>query len=84
MKIFLKCNEAAHLCDKSQYKEVDFWDKLTLKMHLVMCTVCRKHSKQNVKLTHTISSANIKTLCQEDKDRLKTKLEQEINHATKS
>ncbi len=84
MKLFLKCNEAAHVCDKIQYKEVGLWDKIALRVHLIMCTICRNYSKQNVKLTHIINSANIKTLCSEDKHRLKTRLTQEIKDSSKS
>lgn len=84
MKFFLKCNEAAHVCDKSQYKEVGFWDKISLRVHLIMCQLCRDYSKKNVKLTETINSADIKTLCSEEKHRLKTRLKQELNNQGKS
>ena len=84
MKIFLKCNEAANVCDKSQYEEASSWEKITLRVHLIMCKLCRDYSKQNVKLTDTIKSANIKTLCSEDKHRIKTRLEQEINEQSQS
>ncbi|MBK5213669.1 MAG: hypothetical protein JJE55_08435 [Flavobacteriaceae bacterium] len=78
MKFFLKCDEAVHVCDKSQYKEAGFLDKLMLKMHLLMCKLCRGYSKRNVKLTKTIHSANIKTLRPEEKQLLKVRLQQEI------
>lgn len=84
MKLFLKCNEAARVCDKIQYKEVNFWDKISLQVHLIMCTICRNYAKKNEKLTQTINSANIKTLCSEDKHRLKTRLTQEIKNSSKS
>lgn len=79
MKFFLKCDEAASVCDKSQYKEIGFFDKLMLKVHLLMCKLCRSYSKKNVELTKTIKSANLKTLSLQDKQRLKKKLEEEIN-----
>jgi len=83
MKIFLKCNEAADVCNKSQYEEAGLWDKITLAVHLLMCKLCRNYSKQNVKLTQTIKSANIKTLCSEEKQRLKTRMQQEGNIESK-
>lgn len=83
MKIFLKCNEAADVCDKSQYKEAGLWDKITLAVHLLMCKLCRNYSKQNVKLTQSIKSANIKTLCPEEKQVLKTRMQQELNNRPK-
>ncbi len=78
MKFFLKCDEAVHVCDKSQYKEAGFFDKLMMKMHLLMCKLCRGYSKSNVKLTKTIHSANIKTLHPDEKQVLKARLQQEI------
>jgi predicted anti-sigma-YlaC factor YlaD len=80
MKFFLKCNEAANVCDKSQYEEAGFFEKVMLKMHLVMCKFCRGYSKSNTKLTKTIKSANIKTLRPEEKQTLKTRVQQEINN----
>lgn len=80
MKFFLKCDEAVHVCDKSQYNEASFFEKLLLKIHILMCKLCRSHTKQNSKLTETIKSANIKTLQPEEKQILKTRIQQEINN----
>ncbi|MGO3182680.1 MAG: hypothetical protein ACTIJ9_07595 [Aequorivita sp.] len=79
MKKFLKCSEAAHLCNKSQYKEVGFGEKIILRIHLAKCKTCRDYSKRNVKLTQTIKSAKIKTLGSEEKQHLKMQFEQELN-----
>lgn len=80
MKFFLKCDEATNVCDKSQYKEAGFFDKLMLHIHLLMCKLCRGYSKNNVKLTKTINSANIKTLRPEEKEALKGRLRREIDN----
>ncbi len=84
MKFFLKCNEAVHVCDKSQYNEASFFEILKLKMHILLCTLCRSHVKRNCKLTETIKSANLKTLRPEEKEILKTRLQQEINNGEHS
>lgn len=84
MKIFLKCNEAALVCDKSQYNEAGFREKIMLGVHLTMCKMCRNYDKQNVKLTSTIKASKIKTLNPEEKQRLKTRLEQEFNNESPS
>ncbi|TXD73762.1 hypothetical protein ESU54_04630 [Aequorivita antarctica] len=84
MKFFLKCNEAAHVCDKSQYNEASFFEKFKLKMHILMCVLCRRHVKRNIKLTKTIKSANIKTLHPDEKQLLKTRLQHEANNAQES
>jgi hypothetical protein len=80
MKLFFKCDEAVHVCDKSQYNEASFFEKLKLKMHILICVLCRRHAKRNTKLTETIKSANLKTLRSEEKETLKTRLQQEINN----
>lgn len=84
MGFFLKCNEAANICDKSQYKEANLWNKFSLGLHLVMCKLCRNYSKQNTKLTGTLKSAKLKTLRPEEKQRLKAQIEQEMNTLHKS
>jgi len=28
MSVFLQCSEAHHVCDKNQYKEASFWEKV--------------------------------------------------------
>ncbi len=80
MKFFLKCDEAVHVCDKSQYNEASFFEKLKLRMHIFMCALCKGHVKQNNKLTETIKSAKLKTLQPEEKQVLKTRIQQEINN----
>lgn len=78
MKFFLKCNEAAEVCDKSQYKEAGPVAKLMLMIHIFICKNCRGYSKNNKKLTDTIQSAKLKTLCPESKQLLKTQIKEEI------
>lgn len=79
MKFFLECDKAVHVCDKSQYNEASFFEKFLLKLHILMCKLCRSHVKRNTKLTKTIKSANIKTLHSEEKQQLKTRLRQEMD-----
>jgi len=77
MKFFFKCDEAAQVCDKKQYKEASFFEKLLLKLHLLLCKFCRKYSNTNGNLTKTVNSANIKTLPKEEKLRLQEIIRQE-------
>jgi predicted anti-sigma-YlaC factor YlaD len=77
MKFYLKCNEAAHVCDKAQYNEARFVDKVMLKMHLLMCKLCRNYSKRNSALTENIKAADIKTLTAAEKQQIKNRLQQE-------
>ncbi len=77
MRIFFKCNEAVHVCDKSQYNEASFIEKLKLQLHILRCKICRKHVTQNHKLTKAVKTANIKTLNSEEKQKIKNRLQQE-------
>lgn len=43
----LTCDEASTICDKSQYNEASFWEKIKLKVHLFLCKKCGLYSKQN-------------------------------------
>ncbi|MCG2429568.1 hypothetical protein [Aequorivita xiaoshiensis] len=78
MKLFLKCREAACLCDKYQYKEISISDKLKLKLHLLLCKLCNKYAKKNQKLTNTLKAVEIKTLNPDSKLQLKEKLQKEL------
>lgn len=78
MKAFLNCNEAGHVCDKAQYKEAGLWEKLWMKLHHFICSLCRKHAVRNTKLTELIKDADLKTLSSEEKERLKKRLQREL------
>lgn len=78
MKLFLKCHEAAYLCDKNQYKEISISEKLKLKLHLLLCKLCNKYARKNQKLTNTLKAVEIKTLNPESKLQLKEKLQKEL------
>lgn len=82
MKFYFKCEEAAHICDKHQYKEIGFSDSIRMRIHLFLCKLCREYSKRNGKLTKTIKASNIKTLPIEEKELLKDRLAQEMNNSS--
>ncbi len=76
MKFFLKCTEAVNVCDKSQYEEATFFDKLLLRIHLLYCSLCRGYSFRNRKLTQAIKESDIKTLPDDQKQLIKERLRQ--------
>jgi len=78
MSIFLKCDEAAHICDKNQYHEATIWDKIKLTIHLIYCAVCRKYVSRNNALTSLIKKSEVKTMPIESKEAVKEKLRQEM------
>jgi len=50
-KFIIDCDEATTICDKNQYKEATFWEKLKLSFHLLICKKCGLYSKQNTTVT---------------------------------
>ena len=44
LKYSMKCEDAGQVCDKSQYKEASFWEKLKLNVHLLYCSPCREYT----------------------------------------
>jgi hypothetical protein len=59
----ITCDEATSICDKSQYKEATFLEKVKLNLHLFLCKKCGLYSKQN----------NIMTTCYEKHKNNKTR-----------
>lgn len=78
IKLMLKCDEANHVCDKSQYKNASLWEKIKLNLHLIYCRACRKYTKNNAKLTNTIKKANIECLDKKCKEKMKKDLDKAI------
>ena len=77
-KLFLKCDDANHVCDKSQYKEASFIEKIKLIFHLLYCKACRKYSKNNGKLTECIQKSNVECLNESAKKEMKVNLKNEL------
>ncbi len=75
----MKCEEAGHVCDKSQYKEASFWEKVKLNIHLIYCKACREYTINNTKLSKVFKKSDIKTMPLNDKKEIKEKLHQEIS-----
>jgi predicted anti-sigma-YlaC factor YlaD len=79
MKLFIKCEEANHTCDKTQYGEASFWGKIKLNLHLVLCAACRKYSARNAKLTQVIRKSKHEYLADDQKKQMKERLEKEMS-----
>ena len=76
-KFSITCDEATTICDKSQYGEATFYEKLQLNWHLLVCKVCSVYTKQNRTMTQIFkmkaSDCKKETHClsNADKDALK-------------
>ena len=79
MKVFMKCEEANHTCDKTQYKEASFWEKIKLNIHLIYCSACRKYTVRNTKLTQAVEKSKPQTLGKEQKAKMEEALLREIS-----
>ncbi|MCD2260462.1 glycine dehydrogenase [Psychroserpens luteolus] len=76
-KIIIPCEEANHVCDKTQYKEATLWEKIKLNIHLLYCKACRKYTKNNTKLTKLVTKKPV-TLDASSKEGLKSAFEKEL------
>lgn len=54
MRRVFNCDSACTICDKAQYKEASFTDKLCLLMHMITCKSCRDYVRNNRKLTKRV------------------------------
>lgn len=50
-KGFISCNEAADICDRSQYKEATLWERVKLELHIFWCVKCNEYVKSNAVLS---------------------------------
>ena len=78
-KIFVTCKEANHHCDKTQYNEATFLEKVKLNIHLIYCRACRKYTSNNGKLTKMINGSDMEFLKASEKDALKNNFEKELS-----
>jgi len=52
----IKCDSACTTCDKAQYGEASFREKVCLLLHIVFCKACRDYVRNNRKLTQHVQS----------------------------
>ncbi|WP_442265176.1 hypothetical protein ACSIGC_12630 [Tenacibaculum sp. ZS6-P6] len=84
---FLKisCQEANEICNKSQYNESTFSERMKLQLHIAFCKACALYTKQNVKLTGMFKAKAMdcrnESHCMSDKDKeiLKEKLKEQMS-----
>lgn len=77
----IKCEKAHEICNKSQYNEATFSEKLKLRWHLLTCKICRLYVNQNSTITSickqraddTKKQANC--MSDQEKNRLKEEME---------
>jgi hypothetical protein len=77
-KLKLNCEDANHICDKTQYKEAGLWEKITLNLHLIYCRACRKYTSRNSKLTKLVKNKKVETLDNSTKEKLQLDFEKQL------
>ncbi|QHI36647.1 hypothetical protein IMCC3317_20100 [Kordia antarctica] len=78
-KFFISCEEAKHICDKSQYGEASFWERVKLSIRLSWCRITRAYSGSNVKLTKLIKESKIEAIEKDRKEEMQRKLQEEMS-----
>lgn len=76
--LFISCEEAKHICDKTQYGEATGWERVKLSLRLTWCNITRAYSKKNNKLTNTLENANVNCLNKEEQHKIKEQFEKEL------
>jgi hypothetical protein len=76
-KLNITCDEATTICDKSQYNEASFFEKVQLNWHLLQCKICSLYVKQNRKMTALF---NLKSAECKEETKCLSKLEKEALH----
>lgn len=71
----ITCGQAADICNRSQYKESNFWERLKLRLHMAQCKTCKSYSRRNAKLTSLCDKAGLCCLSEEDKKGMRRNLE---------
>ncbi len=82
-KIMIKCEEASTICDKIQYHEASFFERIKLQFHLFLCKKCGLYSGQNKIMSKLFGAYLLKhhsvNMPDEVKEELKEKLEHQMN-----
>ncbi len=73
--LFISCDEAKIICDKTQYNEATIWERITLRIRFAWCNVTRSYSKNNTKLTKAVKKAEVNCLKNEERETIKQQLE---------
>ena len=71
----ISCEQAAIICNKTQYNEASFLEKIKLRMHLLICKACSAFTKKNTQLTALCEKAHLHQLSEEEKRRMKKEIE---------
>lgn len=78
----ISCEEAAIICNKAQYKEASFWERVRLKIHLMYCSHCSQFARMNKKLTSLCALARLRALTGKEKEEIREKVKEKSGTST--
>ena len=78
IKVVIPCDEANHVCDKTQYKDATLWEKIKLNIHLIYCRACRDYTKANTKLTKALKKSDADCLDPKCKDAMRKEFDKAL------
>ncbi|WP_445381407.1 hypothetical protein [Robiginitalea sp. IMCC43444] len=70
----ITCEKAANICNKSQYREAGFLERIQLGLHLLICKTCAGFSSKNKQLTNLCKQAHLRALPEREKAEMKRRL----------
>ena len=76
--LFISCEEAMHICDKAQYGEASWWEKIELKIRLFWCRFTKGYAKKNTLLSVYIKNRKIDCLKHQERIELQQIFEQQL------
>ncbi|MEM9144052.1 MAG: hypothetical protein AAGA86_13765 [Bacteroidota bacterium] len=74
----ISSEKAAILCHKVQYGEATFWDRIRLRLYLVISKSNANYTKKNTRLTVLCEKANLHSLSEKEKQAMKQRLQEKI------
>ena len=74
----MNCEEARRFCDKEEYAEASFAERLRFRLHLWFCLACKQYKKQNKKLSNLLKKAALKTCTPAEKRAFQEQLKKEL------
>ncbi|MEZ4792648.1 MAG: hypothetical protein R2783_04055 [Gelidibacter sp.] len=79
--LFISCEEAYEICDKSQYGEATLLERLKLNLRYIWCRFTQAYVKRNRKLTQTIKASQVQSLHPSEREQLLEKFKQQLNNS---
>lgn len=76
--LFISCEEAIHICDKAQYDEASWWEKIELKIRISWCHITKDYAQKNMRLSSFIKQHKVECLQRKERKQLQKEFEQQL------